>query len=405
MPSKKFFTTIAFSITIVAFLRAQPCAAQSESVLVSFSGANGNNPQSGLILSAKGVLYGTTENGGTSNNGTVYELTHSANGWNEKVIHNFGTGSADGTLPVAGLVTDSAGNLYGTTKSGGAYGDGTAFELVPRSGGGWTEKILHSFKYGTTDGSEPYGGLVLDSVGNLYGTCWNSGNKNNGTVFELTPGAKGWQEKTLVHFNGLNGAQPVGSLIFDSAGNLYGTTLNGGTTDAYGTVFELSPVSSGAWTLTTLHNFDNYDGEHPAGGLVFDASGNLYGTVAQGDGGFGDIFSLTPDGSGAWTFNILFQFTGGSTGGYPGSTLIFDGAGNLYGNAYTGGQGSNGVVFELSPAGGGAWNQTILHSFVKDGQDGTGPGGALVLDKLGNLYGTTTLGGTSGEGTVYEVTP
>jgi uncharacterized repeat protein (TIGR03803 family) len=405
MSIHKICARIAALTIVCACLASTHLLAQTEQVLLSFSGTNGNGPQSGLIEGGKGIFYGTTETGGTDNEGTVFELANNASGWNEKVLHNFGTGSEDGAQPVAGLVMDSAGHFYGTTREGGAYGFGTVFELLRRSGGGWVEKILHSFQYNDTEGNTPYGGLILDSAGNLYGACWGGGHKNYGTVFELLPGKSGWQEKTLANFNGLNGSKPVGSLIFDSGGNLYGTTLNGGASGFYGTVFELTPSATGAWTVTTLYAFDNYDGADPQGALVFDAAGNLYGTTVQGGSGFGYVFELSPNASGMWNYTALLEFTGGTTGGYPGPTLIFDQGGNLYGTAFVGGEGNGGVVFELSPSAGGAWNQTILYNFVYNGPNGSGPTGPLVLDSSGNLYGTTNAGGSSNEGVAYEITP
>jgi uncharacterized repeat protein (TIGR03803 family) len=406
MPIKKICAQISLLAVFAFFMGAQQVVAQTESVLFSFGGSNGNGPQSGLIAGGNGVFYGTTETGGSSNEGTVFELARTANGWTEKVLHNFGTGSNDGTQPVAGLVMDSAGNLYGTTTKGGANGGGTVFELVRLSGGGRVERILHSFNpNNTAEGNNPYGGLILDSGGNLYGTCYFGGHKNYGTVFELLPATGSWKEKTLGSFSGLNGWGPFGSLIFDSAGNLYGTTAKGGAADYYGIVFKLAPGAAGAWTISTLYSFDNYDGESPEGTLVFDAAGNLYGTTGEGGAGYGSVFELSPNTSGMWNYAALLEFSGGTSGAFPGPALIFDKAGNLYGTASNAGTGYGGVTFELSPSAGGTWSQTILHNFTTNNQDGNGPTGALAMDRSGNLYGTTGAGGTSDMGIIYEIVP
>jgi uncharacterized repeat protein (TIGR03803 family) len=244
-------------------------------------------------------LYGTTvDGGGVTSYGTVFELTPSAGGvWTETVLHTFAYSGTDGYTPLAGLVFDASGNLYGTTVNGGAYKYGTVFELTPTAGGGWTETVLHSFNNKGTDGYWPYASLILDASGNLYGTTLNGGTSNVGTVFELTPTAGGgWTETVLHNFRGKDGYNPNSSLIFDAAGNLYGTTVKGGHY-GYGTVFELTPTAGGIWAETLLHSFNNNgtDGYWPYAGLIFDAVGNLYGTSYLGGAhGFGTVFEITP---------------------------------------------------------------------------------------------------------------
>ncbi|MFI5115931.1 MAG: choice-of-anchor tandem repeat GloVer-containing protein, partial [Terriglobales bacterium] len=262
----------------------------------------------------------------------------------EKVLYTFQGGTGDGAFPQAGLIFDTAGNLYGTTSLGGAYGFGTVFELTPTAGGTWTEKVLYSFKNDGTDGSNPKAGVIFDAAGNLYGTtslggagvCQGAG---CGTVFELTPAAGGtWTEKVLHSFGGAtDGVIPEAGLIFDAAGNLYGTTGYGGPYN-WGTVFELTPAAGGTWTENVLYSFQGgADGAGPAAGLVFDAAGNLYGTtevggagVCQGNG-CGTVFELTPAAGGTWTENVLYRFQSGADGANPYDALIFDAAGNLYG--------------------------------------------------------------------------
>ena len=386
----------------------------TEHVLHSFDerAQNGGYPGGGLVFDAAGNLYGTTEQGGTRNSGTVFELTPQAGGgWAESMLYSFGTGN-DGAYPRAGLIFDAAGNLYGTTSQGGTNGAGTVVELTPQAGGGWTEHVLHNFN--GSDGANPYASLIFDAVGNLYGTTGAGGTYGRGgTVFELTPQASGgWTEQVLHSFGNVgDGANPDASLIFDSAGNLYGTTEQGGTRNS-GTVFELTPQAGGGWAEQVLNSFGNNgtDERYPEGGLIFDAAGNLYGTTtAGGTYGVGVVFELTPQAGGGWNEQLLHSFGSGTDGTYPASSLIFDADGNLYGTTGSGGTYGVGTVFELTPTAGGVWAENVLYSFTENGTDGFGPGGTLIFDAAGNLYGTTyygdTYGGFPGYGTVFEITP
>jgi uncharacterized repeat protein (TIGR03803 family) len=242
------------------------------------------------------------------------------------------------------LTADSSGNLYGTTDSGGEYAWGTVYKLTPKSSGGWTQSVLYSFK-GGTDGQFPTGGVVFDTLGNLYGTTQYGGNKSCscGTVFKLALNSHGgWTKSTLHRFNGnIDGASPAAALIFDSAGNLYGTTATGlQKSNVFGTVFELTPNSGGSWTEKVLFAFpnDGSGGEAPEAALVFDPGGNLYGTAYVGGAHQqGVVFKLTPSSQGAWTESVLYSFAGGADGAWPYSPLIFDSAGNLYGTTEMGG--------------------------------------------------------------------
>lgn len=331
----------------------------------------------------------------------------------EKVLHSFcydGLNCFTAAYPYAGLIFDSDGNLYGTTTNGGFYDEGAAFELSPGTDGKWTEKVLHSFGNGK-DGYSPFAGLVFDSSGNLYGTTGTRFNgKSSGTVFELSLNSNGkWTERVLHNFvNGKDGMFPDANLVFDKAGNLYGTTSQGGRYDLFGTVFELSPSLDGKWTEQILHSFNNNgkDGYQPLAGLIVDASGNLYGETSQGGSGIGcscgTVFELSPGKNGVWNEKVLHSFTSnGKDGFYPYTGLTFDGGGNLYGTTYQGGTHSNGTVFELSPGTRGRWTERVLHSF--DGNDGANPKAGLILDAGGNLYGTTQYGGTYSDGTVFEL--
>jgi uncharacterized repeat protein (TIGR03803 family) len=408
--SIRLIATLAI-FTAILFVTGTWAAAQvQEEVLHNFNndGTDGVSPWAGLIFDAAGNLYGTARIGGAYTQGMVFELIPAAGGtWTEKVLHNFD--GTDGGNPTAGLILDTAGNLYGTTVVGGTYGHGTVFELSPAAGGTWTEQVLYSFNSNGTDGVLPAAGLIFDAAGNLYGTTSAGGSYSGGTVFELTPAAGGtWTEKVLYSFgNDADGATPYAGLIFDAAGNLYGTTFYGGGTYALGTVFELTPAAGGTWTEKVLHSFtgNGTDGANLSAGLIFDAAGNLYGTTTDGGTiGGGTAFELTPAAGGTWTESMLHNFGNGTDASMPRGALIFDAAGNLYGASSGGGAQNAGTVFELTPAGGGTWTEQVLHNFGS-GTDGANPYAGMIFDAAGNLFGTTKQGGTSNDGTVFEVTP
>ena len=371
---------------------AELLGAQAFSVVHSFNGSpDGASPSAGLIRDSAGNLYGTTTFGGVSGNGAVFKLNSAGN---ETVLYSF-TGGSDGAIPEAGLVMDSSGNLYGTTAYGGASGNGVVFRVDPAG----NENVLYSFT-GGSDGATPEAGLVMDSSGNLYGTTLFGGSAQSGTVFKLDPAGN---ETVLHSFTGGNdGAYPFAGLIRDSAGNLYGTTNEGGSSDCSGgcgTVFKLDPSGN----ETVLHSFAYYsDGGYPYAGLVIDASGNLYGTAYEGGpSGYGTVFRLDPSGN----ETVLHNFTY-SDGAYPVAGLVRDSSGNLYGTATSGGAGSPavGVVFELDRFG----NETVLHTFT-GGSDGADPYAGVVQDSSRNLYGTAEYGGSSSDcyggcGTAFKVT-
>ena len=410
-------TALLAIVTATVVMAGPHAAAQAERVLHSFNnnGKDGVAPYAGLIVDAAGNLYGTTHVGGAYGGGTVFELSPKAGGgWTETVIYAFGNGT-DGVFPSGSLIRDALGSLYGTTSQGnGAYSGGTAFQLTPTAGGGWTETVIHVFGNGT-DGARPIGSLIFDASGNLYGTTTLGGAQNLGTVFELAPAAGGgWTESVLHAFANLsNGFNPVGGLVFDTAGNLYGTTFLGAV------AFELRPTAGGSWEGGVIHFFSNLkDGFNPNGSLIFDASGNLYGTAGSGGAnpcggaGCGTVFELSPRSGGGWTEKILHSFNNNGTDGYtPSDSVIFDAAGNLYGVTGSGGNNTNcgngascGTAFELVPTASGHWREKILHNFSNDGKDGTVPQGRLLL-KGGSLYGTTIGGGTYGYGTVFVIKP
>ena len=319
--------------------------------------ADGASPYAGLVMWG-GNLYGTTFEGGAAGQGVVFALEGRpppSEGYRYRIYHSFceQSGCTDGALPYAGLVIDGAGDLYGTTELGGAIGLGVVFKQV-----GGTETVLYSFcaQSGCTDGAKPWAGLILDAAGNLYGTTQTGGNNvEPGTVF-------------------------------------------GG-----GVVFKLAPDG----TETVLYNFCAQsgcaDGVHPYAGLVMDAAGNLYGTTYQGGSkGNGVVFKLAPNG----TETVLHTFceqSGCTDGALPRAGLATDAAGNLYGTTSAGGAAGWGVVFKLAPDG----TETVLYNFCSQSSctDGSGPWAGLILDAAGNLYGTTQTGGNNGAGVLFIVTP
>ncbi len=385
----------------------------TETVLHPFNnnGVDGIFPEAGLIFDSRGNLFGTTFTGGTRGKGTFYELLpQSGGGWMEIVQHSFSNNGLDGISPSSSLMLDSAGNVYGTTAGGGTNGFGTVFQFVQGTINAWTEYVLHSFNFNGSDGVFPEATLIRNVDGNFYGTTSDGGAKSVGTVFELAPQQDGgWQESVAYSFafKGTDGAVASTGLISDGAGNFYGTTSEGGGYDS-GAAFKLAPANGGHWTESLVHNFGSgLDGATPAGGLILDNSGNFYGTTtAGGVHDVGTVFEISPKQGGGWTEQALHFFNlNGTDGGYPYSGVVFDASGNLYGTTQAGGTTGNGTVFRLSPRQGGGWTEHVLYSFIANGQDGISPYGGLTVDAHGNLYGTTKLGGSLGEGTVFELSP
>ncbi len=329
-----------------------------------------------------------------------------------KTLHDFQTQGVpdDGGSLYSSLAFDLAGNAYGTTVSGGANNAGIVYELSPTTGGQWKETILYSFKGGSDDGSGSHATPVFDSAGNLYGTTISGGLTSKacragcGAIFKLSPSADGgpWTETILHQFTGAaDGGVAYAGLIFDGAGNLFGTNIVGGT-NAFGTVFELSPSSGGTWTETVLHNFSGMpDGSTPYTPLKFDSAGNLYGTTYTGGAhNLGTVYRLS---AGSWTEEVLYSFRGGRDGAMPFAGVTIDQIGNVFGTTQAGGTARVGIAYELNAA--DNWKETIIHQFLGlSAGDGANPNG-LVLDLSGNLYGTTVGGGKFNPGTIFRLTP
>lgn len=410
---------------VLATITAQPAQAQTLVPLHQFTGGvDGSVPLAGLTIDRAGNLYGTTLKGGdfmgncmgSNGCGTVFKILHRGTGWVFMPLYSF-LGGNDGQWPFAGVTVGPNGSLYGATSGSGVTlgtcngmgSCGTVFNVRPtpnvpaNASAPWLETVLYSFA-GGADGAFPqYGSnVIFDNAGNLYGTTVAGGGA--GTVYKLTPSGEGqWAETILYTFMGGNdGGAPLG-LVFDTSGNLYGTTYGGGTYDC-GTVFELVPSGSG-WTKSTIYNFNPGvgDGCHSFAGLTFDGSNHFFGTNYYGGvNGGGTAFELSPNGQGGWTEAVIYSFSDHTGNGLEGG-LTLDTAGNLYGTMFLGGNGGLGEVFKLAPSGGN-WQYTDLHDF--NGQDdGLEPSGSLAIDANGNVYGVSSQGGTHGHGVAWEIMP
>jgi uncharacterized repeat protein (TIGR03803 family) len=382
------YGTAAFGGTAGAGVLFKIDPAGHQTVMYSFPGTDGSNPLPGVIQDSTGNLYGTTTGGGSANAGAVYKIDPTGH---ETLLYSF-TGGVDGGNPQAGLIQDSAGYFYGTAETGGADGKGTIYKLD----GSGHQTVLYSFT-GGADGAYPLSGLTQDAAGNFYGTTINGGSAGFGVVFKLDQMG---HETVLHNFSGSDGSYPYTGVTFDSAGNLYGTATQGGTRG--GVVYKLDPAGN----YTALHDFTyGSDGGFPQGGVTLDSAGNLYGTTYSGGPPSGNYPGVVYKVDSASNFSVLYTFTGFADGGGSRSNMVFDSTGNLYGTTQYGGRGpcSNfgcGVVFELNPTG----QQTVLYSF-SGGSDGSEPGTGLIRDATGNFYGTTSYGGVAGSGVVYKLTP
>jgi uncharacterized repeat protein (TIGR03803 family) len=394
-------------------------------------GTDGSLPVAGLISDGAGALYGTTYDGGStgcggSGCGSVYKLTPSGKGYKESILYAF-AGAPDGQGPSAGLTIDSTGALYGTTYVGGngclPYGGcGTVFKLTP-SGSAYSETVLYSFQH-ANDGAYPSAKVIVGSDGALYGTAEEQGAYGGGTVFKLKTSGSGF--KVIYSFRGgTDGSNPVSGLLAQGKGALYGTTASGGPYDCgtslplrCGTVFELTPTRHG-YSERVLYSFrgGTTDGQFPQSDLIADKQGALYGTTHSGGTGSctlsnppgcGTIFKLTPSGSG-YRESLLYSFLGGTDGEYPGPGFLVDdgkSAGHLYGGTFLGGNSalcSNGcgTIFALNVSGSG-YTESVLYRF-KGAKDGANPYGALLLGPDHRLFGITGAGGSANRGTVFRL--
>jgi uncharacterized repeat protein (TIGR03803 family) len=387
IPLLSFIRSAVLVIFVLSLLAGTISAQQSAKfrTLYDFTGGtDGANPWGGVIKS-HGNLYGANCDHGVDGDGVVFEVGKKGR---EITLHGF-LGSPDGADSFAPVIRDSEGNLYGTTTEGGTYGGGTVFEIDSTG----TETVLYSFTGGSNDGSIPYSGL-LEYAGDLYGNTWVGGAFDEGTIFKLT---KTGEETVLHSFSGgsNDGAYPMYSSLAVKDGALYGVTESGGNFGS-GTVYKITTEGK----FSVLYSFagGRSDGCSPVGAPAFDASGNIYGTAENcGKFYYGNLWKLSPSGK----ETILHTFPDGAGDGrYPWSGVAFDANGNLYGATPSGGHPDDaGTIFELSKDG----TYTVLHRFTN--YDGTGPNGQVFVDPKGHLYGTTFLGGTHGQGTVWEYSP
>ena len=408
--------TLAFLILITLVTSLGLSAhAQTFSVVHAFNAPIGVLPLSGVTIKA-GVLYGTTlclQYPSNCGAGTVYQLKSIGSNWYYTPISLF---SAGGHGPTARVLFGPDNHLYGTTTYGGSQFDGIVFNLTPRAticataNCFWTEKVLYQFA-GTPDGAYPASGdLIWDAMSNIYGTTAEGGASGLGTVFQMTKTGNNWTEAPIYSFTGPDGKAPLGGLILDSKGNLFGTTSAGGLY-GYGTVFELTYNINSGWTESVLYSFQNLsDGQAPFAGLIMDSAGNLYGATSDsGSGGGGTVFELSPAGN-SWLFTLIYSFTEPLEQNCgPSASLTMDNSGNLYGTTLCDGANSFGSVFELTNMQNG-WEYISLHDFTGN-SDGAYPFSNVTIDTDGTLYGTAQNGGnltcnaSVGCGTVWMIKP
>ncbi len=365
-------------------------SAQTLTVLYSFSGGtDGGQPYSQLTPDPAGNGYGTTAVGGDMNAcpgvgcGVIFEIDRTGV---YHVLYTF-AGGTDGANPWSGLLRDAAGNLYGTSEAGGSAGFGTVFRLSPNG----QKTILYNFQ-GGTDGAYPFGELITDGQGNLFGTTYKGGLDDNGTVYKLSSSG----EAVLYKFKGgADGQNPYAGVVRDFGGNLYGTSFGNGL-NGYGTVYQLT--TSGQERV--IHAFTGgTDGGFPYyGSLTGEAGVGLFGTTSFGGAHnyFGTVFKVDLNGS----YSVVYSFTGGPDGGQPNASLIRDASNNLYGVTIGGGAMGHGTIFKIDPSG----NESVLYSF-QGGTDPANPQAPLVRDGAGNLYGTSVGGGSFGQGTIFRLVP
>lgn len=402
-------------LVMMADIAVQPAQAQTFTVLHTFTGPDGAAPQAHLTLDSAGNLYGTAPvGGGELDIGTAFKLSRKNGSWIFSLLYVFQS-LADVAAPNA-VVFGPDGSLYGSSRSGGGYLDGTVFRLTPpaticaAASCPWVQDVIHRF-LGHSDGCTPTD-IVFDASGNIFGaTSDDLCNTQTGTIYELTPSGGNWTKSLLYTFPGNDGSIPNSALVIDGSGNMYGTTEfsrgSGGEYFDFGTVYQFALSGSG-WIHTTLYSFTDRTGGAFPQGVILDPMGDFFGVTPEGgSNNTGTAFELT-SGSGGWTFNAFFNFTGPGQCG-PGAPVTLDAQGNLYGVTLCDGHFGDGTVFKLTPTVGGGWIYSDLHDF-DDGPDGGYPAGAVVLDASGNIYGTASRGGNTsacdgGCGVVWEITP
>jgi uncharacterized repeat protein (TIGR03803 family) len=410
---KKTTAMVAFAIVLIclgpASVRTAVAAGAGGTVNVIYSFAgdeDGEYADTDLETDGAGNIYGTTVLGGDFGSGTVFQLSPTSDGWVHNVLYSF-TGSADGGEPYKGVTLDRHGNLYGTAVTGGSGscegGCGVVYKLT-NSNGNWTQTVIHAFT-GGDDGSGPGARVTVDRSGNVYGMTPTAGANGLGTIYKIHPHRGAWEFQVIHTFTGgADGSSGSAGRMVLRHGRLFGAATTGGNY-ASGVVFELTPTPVGEWDFRTLYSFRGQpDGSFPYGALLHTASGKVYGTTYYGGmNGIGTVYELSPRPVGEWDERVLYSFQTGNDGNSPISNLVFDQAGNLFGTTSEGGSGS-GTIFKLAPIGGDQWVENVAHPF-EGPPDGAFPYNGMVVDRMGHYYGATVHGGQDGEGAVYEFVP
>ncbi len=406
MKTPTYFRIKAAAATAISVLWLATLSAATTDVIFSFAEDDGEYADTDLETDNAGNIYGTTVLGGNFGSGTVFQLSPTPNGWVHTVLYSF-TGGADGGEPYKGVSLDRAGNLYGTAVTGGSGscegGCGVVYKLT-KSGGTWTQTVIHAFT-GGDDGSGPGARVTVDRSGNIYGMAPTGGANGLGTIYKIRQVAGGWSFRVIHTFTGGDdGATGSAGRMILRHGRLFGAATTGGTYGS-GVIFELTPTEVGEWDFRAVYSFRGQpDGSFPYGAILFDGSGNVYGTTYYGGtNGIGAVYKLSTRPTGEWEEHVIYSFQDGTDGNSPISNLVFDPAGNLYGTTSEGGLGS-GVIFKLSPVGGGLWTESVVHSF-QGPPDGSFAYNGMVVDRFGNFYGATVHGGMNDDGSVYKFTP
>lgn len=392
----------------LAFLSGSVMLGQTYQIIHTFTGGgDGATPDAGLTPDGHGNYYGTTYSRGAHGQGTVFKIMPHGSSWLLSTLYGF-TGGADGGEPTTEVTFGPDSSLYGVNSATAVYNLRPSATRPLSVSEAWTDRTLYQFQ-GFEDGFNPSGNLIFDRSGNMYSAMEVGGQgcyEGCGLIYELSPSGQGWQKSVVYAFQGgVDGEAPEG-VVFDPAGNIFGTTIGGGQ-NGLGAIFELTP-DSGGWNETTLYSFANGSGgNQPAAGLVEDAAGNFYGGTLFGSGGGGVIFELSPS-AGGWVYTVLYNFPGcGGYGTGPKAPLTLDAAGNLYGTFDGYYNSCPAGVFKLSPGQSG-WTYTSLHNFT-GGSDGAHPYSSVSIDANGNLFGTASAGGQGcygeGCGVVWEITP
>jgi uncharacterized repeat protein (TIGR03803 family) len=407
MKTPTYFRIRTAAATAIFVLSLATVSAATTDVIFSFAEDDGEYADTDLETDNAGNIYGTTVLGGNFGSGTVFQLSLTPNGWVHTVLYSF-TGGADGGEPYKGVSLDRAGNLYGTAVTGGSGscegGCGVVYRLT-KSGGTWTQTVIHAFT-GGDDGSGPGARVTVDRSGNIYGMAPTGGANGLGTIYKIHQRPRGDPTFSVIHTftGGADGSTGSAGRMILRHGRLFGAATTGGTYGS-GIIFELTPTDVGEWDLRPVYSFRGQpDGSFPYGAILFDGSGNVYGTTYYGGtNGIGAVYKLSTRPTGEWGEEIIYSFQDGTDGNSPISNLVFDAAGNLYGTTSEGGAGS-GVIFKLSPVGGGQWIESVVHSF-QGPPDGSFAYNGMVVDRFGNFYGATVHGGMNDDGSVYKFTP